>query len=80
MLKRFVTNLNKDFRVKRRRHLAYDMWDKASLPGIEYFYDYALQYQILPFIWITIQIFYDDEEWVAKAQAEEALHYLTIND
>jgi hypothetical protein len=56
------------------------MWDKASLPDIEYFYDYALQYQILPFIWITIQIFYDDEEWVAKAQAEEALHYLTIND
>lgn len=80
MLNTLEKNFNKNFRVKRRRHLAYDMWDNASLPDIEYFYDYALQCQILPFIWITIQVFYDDDDWVAKAQAEEALHYLTIND
>ncbi len=37
---------------------------------------YAVQMQILPFVWITIREYCDDDEWYAKAQAEELLYYL----
>lgn len=81
IFKRFVRKWNTDFRIRRKQYLDWDMWDVHGSPMLpEPVTYYALQYRILPFVWITIQAFYDDEPWVAQAQAEEALHYLTIND
>lgn len=67
------------YRIKQRTYHYWDFddpdWRMHTFP-IK-LKSYAVQMQLLPFIWVTIREYSDSEEWFAKAQAEELLHYLT---
>lgn len=70
------------FRTYRIKQRTYHFWDfddpewKLHTSPVEC-RAYAVQMQVLPFLWITIREYTDSDEWFAQAQAEELLHYLT---